>query len=89
MIKIVLVVYAMLSVFKVIGNAICHLFRHGEETPIQTTSVSGNWYGICEQCGTKDGLHRFEGKRYCAKCHARLTVEKKFGGNAKRKQELM
>ncbi len=33
------------------------------------------WYGICENCGTKDGLHRFHGKKYCANCHARIKTE--------------
>ncbi len=33
------------------------------------------WYGICENCGTKGGLHRFHGKKYCANCHARIKIE--------------
>lgn len=33
------------------------------------------WYGICENCGTKGGLHRFHGKKYCANCHARIKTE--------------
>jgi len=79
MIKIALVFYAIAGIFKFIGTAISHLFRSKEKPQITTTSVSGSWYGICEKCGTKGGLHRFEGKRYCAVCHARLTAEKKCG----------
>ena len=33
------------------------------------------WYGICENCGTKGGLHRFHGKKYCANCHARIKTQ--------------
>ena len=79
MIKIVLVLYAIAGIFKFIGTAISSLFRPKTKPQITTTSVSGTWYGICEKCGTKGGLHRFEGKRYCAVCHARLTAEKKCG----------
>ena len=33
------------------------------------------WYGICENRGTKGGLHRFHGKKYCANCHARIKTQ--------------
>lgn len=79
MIKAVLVFYAVGFAFKFIGSAISHLFRPRAKSQVTTASVSGSWYGICEKCGTKGGLHRFEGKRYCAVCHARLTAEKKYG----------
>ncbi len=39
-------------------------------------SNNSNWYGICENCGKKDGLHRLNGERYCALCHAKLKAEK-------------
>lgn len=55
-----------------------------QSVPPKEKSTANNlniwyWYGICEKCGTKGGLHRFEGKRYCAKCHAWLSAEKKCG----------
>ncbi len=43
---------------------------------VAETTVSRNWYGICERCGKKSGLHRFEGNRYCAMCYAILKTEK-------------
>lgn len=79
MMKLFLVFYAAVSVLKLFGTAISRLLRPKPNAKPATTSVSGDWYGICEKCGTKSGLHRFEGKRYCAMCHARLTAEKKCG----------
>ena len=78
MMKIFLAMYAVASILKFLGNAIGSLFRPRRKAQ-PTTSISGDWYGICEKCGTKGGLHRFEGKRYCAKCHAWLSAEKKCG----------
>ncbi len=79
MTKILLLIYAIATVFKFIVTAIIRLLRPKSKSQTTTTSVSNNWYGICEKCGTKGGLHRFEGKRYCAMCHARLSAEKKYG----------
>ena len=79
MTKIVLALYAVVSLFKLAGSAISHLFQPKGKSQVSSTSVSGGWYGICEKCGAKGGLHQFEGKRYCAVCHARLTAEKKYG----------
>jgi len=79
MIKIILVFYAAADILKTLINAFSVLFRPRTKAQTTTTSISGEWYGICEKCGTKGGLHRFEGKRYCAKCHAWLSAEKKCG----------
>ena len=43
-----------------------------------------DWYGYCEKCGKLDGLHRFQGKKYCAWCHARIKTESDL---AKKKQK--
>ena len=75
--KILLVFLVVEELFAMIGKAICQLFQ--PKSKIVITSVSDSWYGICEKCGRKDGLHRLEGKKYCAMCHARLTAEKKYG----------
>ncbi len=40
--------------------------------------VSQDWYGICDHCGKKDGLHRLDGKKYCALCHAKIKTERDF-----------
>jgi len=77
--KIFLVFYAIASVFKFLGRAIRRLFRKSPKAQAASASTSRNWYGICDCCGNKDGLHRFEGKRYCAKCYARFKTEKDLG----------
>ena len=74
--KILLVFLVVGELFVMIGTAIGHLFQPKAKSST-TISVANSWYGICEKCGIKDGLHRFEGKKYCAMCHARLTAEKK------------
>ena len=75
--KILLVFLVVGELFAIIGKGICHLFQ--PKPKITKTSVSDSWYGICEKCRKKGGLHRFEGRKYCAMCHARLTAEKKYG----------
>lgn len=81
--KILLIFYAIALVFKYIWNVFASLFRtifrRKKKADTLSTSASRDWYGICENCGIKGGLHRFEGKRYCAKCHARFKTEKQFG----------
>ena len=37
-----------------------------------------DWYGVCDNCGKTDGLHRLDGKRYCAMCHAKIKTERDF-----------
>ena len=79
MMKLLLFFYAIAAVFKFFAKIFSSLFRRvsaRNSEPIQTTL---DWCGICEKCGTKGGLHTFEGKRYCAMCNARLSAEKKYG----------
>lgn len=78
MTKILLVFLIIGELFVTIGKAISCLFQTKAKSKA-VTSISGSWYGICEKCGRKGGLHRFEGKKYCAMCHAKLTAEKKYG----------
>lgn len=79
MMKLFLLFYAIAAVFKFIARMFSSLFRRLSAKKVEPTQTTLDWYGICEKCGTKSGLHRFEGKRYCAMCHARLTAEKKYG----------
>ena len=84
--KILLVFLVVGELFVMIGTAIGHLFQPKAKSRT-ATPVSDSWYGICEKCGRKDGLHRFEGKKYCAMCHARLTAEKKLRAKKNDKNE--
>jgi len=84
--KILLVFLIIGEFFVMIGKAISHLFQPSAKSKV-ATSVLDSWYGICEKCGRKDGLHRFEGKEYCAMCHARLTAEKKLKAKKNDKNE--
>lgn len=81
--KIILFILVITEIFIMIGKVISRLFHSKSKLQSATSSISYNWYGECEKCGKKGGLHRFEGKRYCAMCHARLTAEKKYGGKQK------
>ena len=84
--KILLVFLIIGELFVTIGKAISHLFQPSAKSKV-ATSVSDSWYGICEKCGRKDGLHRFEGKKYCAMCHAKLIAEKKLKAKKNDKNE--
>ena len=77
--KIFLLFYAIASVCKFLGKAISCLCKKKPKVEPSAISTARNWYGICDGCGKKDGLHRFEGKRYCAKCHSKLKAEKDLG----------
>lgn len=79
MMKIFLAFYAIVSFFKFLASAVGCLFKKRPKVKSSATSASRDWYGVCDGCGRKDGLHRFEGKRYCAYCSARLETEKKLG----------
>lgn len=74
--KLFLLFYAIATVFKFIARMISSLFRLKPTCKTEPMQTTRDWYGICDNCGIKGGLHTFEGKRYCAKCHARLSVEK-------------
>ncbi|MGI5890431.1 MAG: hypothetical protein ACOX72_06365 [Sedimentibacter sp.] len=86
MTKILLVFLIIGELFVTIGKAISCLFQPKAKSKA-VTSISDSWYGICEKCGRKDGLHRFEGKKYCAMCRARLTTEKKLKAKKNDKNE--
>ena len=77
--KLLLFFYAIATVFKFIAGTISSLFRLKPTCKTEPIKTTRDWYGVCDKCGVKGGLHSFEGKRYCAKCHARLSTEKKFG----------
>lgn len=79
--KIFLLLYGIVSVFKFIGNTIASLFRKKKKLELPSTSISLTWNTPCAKCGEKGGIHRFEGKKYCARCHARLYAEKKCGAD--------
>lgn len=79
MMKLLLLFYAIAAVVKFVSRAISSLFRWKPFQKTEPTQTTLDWCGICEKCGTKGGLHTFEGKRYCAMCHARLSAEKKYG----------
>lgn len=78
MMKLFLFVYALIAVIKFIGNAIGSIIHRFSKPKNSPTQISRDWYGICDNCGKKDGLHRLDGKRYCAMCYARISTEKKF-----------
>ena len=50
--------------------------RRNDKEVLDNTKSNNDWYGICDNCGKKDGLHRMNGKHYCAMCHAKLKAEK-------------
>lgn len=84
MMKLFLFFYALFAIVKFIGNAIGNLIHRFAKAKSNTTQINRDWYGICDNCGKKDGLHRLDGKRYCAMCYARISTEKKFAA----KQEM-
>ena len=65
---------------KVIVKAFASLFRVKKEKAAPKT-LNKEWYGSCENCGKYGGLHRFQEKRYCAVCHARIKTEYDFENN--------
>lgn len=83
MTRLLLFFYAIAAVFKYIANIIGSLFRSKPSQKTESMQVTRDWYGSCENCGTKTSLHTFEGKRYCAMCHARLSAEKKLAKKQK------
>ena len=74
--KLVLYLIAFGSIFKNTTRVFSNLLSRRKNKFVEPPH--NNWYGICENCGKKDGLHRLDGKRYCARCHAKLKTEKHF-----------
>lgn len=73
MMKLLIVIMAFCVILKIVVSAISRLFSLTRKKEYTEPSTS-NWYGICDNCGKKSGLHRFHGKRYCAVCHATLKA---------------
>ncbi len=77
MIKIWLFLIGIFEIIKMIVSVVLRLFSSPRKKYI-SESLSSTWYGFCDKCGKKGGLHSFEGKEYCATCHAWLSAEKKY-----------
>lgn len=76
--KILLLFMAVASVFKFVARAISSVFRYFKKEKVSPEPIRRDWYGNCENCGMLGGLHRFQGKRYCAMCYARIKTEWDF-----------
>lgn len=72
MMKFLIFLMAFYMIFNTVASAISKLFSLTKNKFTEPSSSS--WYGICDNCGKKSGLHRFHGKRYCAVCHANLKA---------------
>lgn len=83
MTKLLLLVTLAAELLKPIFRAFASLFHSTRKETLTPEPLNEDWYGNCQNCGKKDGLHRFQGKRYCAVCHARIKTEYDF---AKKKQ---
>ena len=79
MMKLLIFLMAFGVIFKMVAYAISRLFSLTRTKEFTEPSTS-SWYGICDNCGKKSGLHRFHGKRYCAVCHATLKAHE-FANN--------
>lgn len=77
--------YIVVQILLIIGFVIKKISR--KKPFAHTNSISRDWYGTCEKCGKTDGLHRFEGAKYCAICYAKLKAEKKFGVNQEKYED--
>ena len=76
--KIALLFMTLATVAKFVARAmssVCRLLKKKKASP---EPIRRDWYGNCENCGRLGGLHRFQGKRYCAMCHARIKTEWDF-----------
>ena len=81
--KIALLFMMMATVVKFVARAISSVFQYFKKEKVSPEPIRRDWYGNCENCGKYGGLHRFQGKRYCAVCHAQIKTEYDF---AKKKQ---
>ena len=71
------------ELLKVIFRAFASLFYSVKKETTTPEPLNKDWYGNCENCGKFGGLHRFQGKRYCAVCHARIKTEYDFAKKVK------
>ena len=83
MTKLLLLCMFVAKLLKVIFRALTSLFRSRKRATATLEPPKRDWYGNCENCGKLDGLHKFQGKRYCAMCYARIKTEYDF---SKKKQ---
>lgn len=82
--KIALLFMTVAAIFKFIAGVISRAFRHFKKEKASSEPIRRDWYGNCENCGTLGGLHKFQGKRYCAACHARIKTEWDFTKKAQK-----
>lgn len=83
MIKVALVFVIIGEFVLFIAKAVSCIFRRLTKKDTPPEPLNKDWYGNCENCGKYGGLHRFQGKRYCVVCHARIKTKYDF---AKKKQ---
>jgi len=81
MMKFVLLLTLVYFIIKSIYNLIQHFIDKKEAKKSKEywqpfyEKRRQEWYGTCANCGKEGGLHRFQGKKYCAICHARIKTE--------------
>ena len=78
MIKVALVFVIIGEFVLFIVKAVSWIFQRLMKKDAAPEPTRRDWYGTCESCGKRDGLHSFQGKRYCAMCHARIKSEYDF-----------
>lgn len=83
MIKVAIVFVIIGEFLLFIAKAVLWIFQQLTKKDVAPELPHRDWYGECENCGKRDGLHRFQGKRYCAVCYAHIKTEYDF---AKKKQ---
>lgn len=74
MIQLLLFVLIVYEIIKIIASVVSN-FRSLSQKREYSEHSSINWYGICDNCGIKSGLHKLTGKRYCATCHATIKTK--------------
>ena len=82
--KIALLFMVVATFFKFVAGVISNIFRCFKKKKVSPQSTRREWYGNCENCGALDSLHRFQGKRYCALCYARIKTEWNFAKKAQK-----
>lgn len=74
---VTLILSPFVLLFYIIKSLVNYIGRLKRKSNSENQSIN-DWYGVCEKCGKTDGLHRLNGKRYCAMCHARIKTEQQF-----------
>ena len=78
MIKVAIVFVIIGEFVLFIAKAVSWIFQRLTKKDAAPEPPRRDWYGNCENCGKLGGLHRFQGKRYCAVCHARIKTDYDF-----------